>query len=215
MPDDRLRDRARDAERGDPDARARLLVERVRSGALAPERLRLAAHLGDEAAGLALGEADDGPGDLVAWAGRLAGAGREALVRAFVAVARLFPPPHASVEAALVAAEAWCEGPDPVRAAAAHEAAVLDSYAQSGAAYLGGVAEPSTLAWWCPHHVALIASGREALAPGLPDPQRAVGWFVEAVVAAARALGAAQVRRAIADRLVPWALDDRAAFDRG
>jgi hypothetical protein len=52
--DARLRALARSDD--DPQARARLLAERVRAGDLTPARLRVAAYLGDEAARLALGE---------------------------------------------------------------------------------------------------------------------------------------------------------------
>lgn len=55
--DQRLRDLERDAGKGDLEARARLLQERVRVGDLTEERLRLAAYLGDEVACLALGHA--------------------------------------------------------------------------------------------------------------------------------------------------------------
>ncbi len=52
----RARERAWAASAGDDDE-ARLLLERVRTGALAPERLELAAWLGQPAARLALGDA--------------------------------------------------------------------------------------------------------------------------------------------------------------
>lgn len=55
MTDQRLRDLERDAAHGDLQARARLLLERVRVGELTEDKLRLAAHLGDEAACAALG----------------------------------------------------------------------------------------------------------------------------------------------------------------
>lgn len=55
MSDASRREAERDAAGGDPQAAARLLVERVRAGDLPAERLELAAHLGDAAARLALG----------------------------------------------------------------------------------------------------------------------------------------------------------------
>jgi hypothetical protein len=55
VPDEALRRLARAAAAGDLDARARLLVERGRSGTLRRERLILAAHLGDPAARAAAG----------------------------------------------------------------------------------------------------------------------------------------------------------------
>lgn len=51
----RARERAAEDEQGDVAARARALTERVRAGDLTPERLRLAAHLGDPPARVALG----------------------------------------------------------------------------------------------------------------------------------------------------------------
>jgi hypothetical protein len=69
MTDQRLRDLEREAARGDLQAQARLLLERVRVGDLTEEKLRLAAYLGDEAAKLAV--AGGGPEaeheDLATW----------------------------------------------------------------------------------------------------------------------------------------------------
>ena len=48
--DERLRGLEREAARGDPQAEARVLVERMRAGELGPENVALAAVLGDEAA---------------------------------------------------------------------------------------------------------------------------------------------------------------------
>lgn len=59
MSDATRRATERQAAAGDALAAARLLVERVRAGELAPARLELAAHLGDPAACVALGRAPD------------------------------------------------------------------------------------------------------------------------------------------------------------
>ena len=59
MSDQRLRELERRVAEGDGAAEAPLLAERVRAGTLAPDRLRLAAHLGHPPAREALG--DDAP----------------------------------------------------------------------------------------------------------------------------------------------------------
>ncbi len=61
MGDERLRRLERAAARGDLDGQARLLYERLRLGALCPERLAAAAFVGDPAARRALGEVEGGP----------------------------------------------------------------------------------------------------------------------------------------------------------
>lgn len=66
MADRRLRELERASAEGDLDAGARLLLERVRIGDLAPGRLRLAAYLGLPAATLAAPEVT-APEDLIAW----------------------------------------------------------------------------------------------------------------------------------------------------
>lgn len=87
MADERLRTLEREAARGDVAARARLLRERLRVGAAAPERLRLAAALDEPAARLALG--DDAPPSVDTVGGLVdaleAHGGREGLVRAALA----------------------------------------------------------------------------------------------------------------------------------
>lgn len=89
MTDQRLRDLKRDAARGDLQAQALLLLERVRVGDLAEERLRLAAYLGDEAARLARSAIGTAAcvdvADLEAY-------GREVVERACVATVRLLVP---------------------------------------------------------------------------------------------------------------------------
>lgn len=65
--DERLRALEAAAARGDVEARAALLRERVRAGRLEPERVRLAAYLGDAAARQADGRPLAVPGDLHAW----------------------------------------------------------------------------------------------------------------------------------------------------
>ncbi len=128
--DERLRTLERQAEH-DPDAAARLLLERVRRGLLDEVRLELAAHLGHEAARRALAleaPAAGGPGDLEPWLTALAPWGGVVVVRGMVAAAAtvvprfeaLAPDDHRPREA-LAAAVAWCDAPgaEPARRARA------------------------------------------------------------------------------------------------
>lgn len=125
MSDDRLRGVERSAALGDPIARARLLVERARRGRLAPERLRLAAWLGDPTARLATGEDSD---ETVAhvrpkgrkddWTRALAAWGQGAVVRAAYVVAldgmrhwRRHYRDDASLPGVLEAVAAWLRCP--------------------------------------------------------------------------------------------------------
>lgn len=55
MADERQRELERKASAGDVEAEAKLLLERVRSGDLTEERLKLAAYLGHEPAAVAVG----------------------------------------------------------------------------------------------------------------------------------------------------------------
>src|SRR5690606_25234857 len=78
---------------GDLEARARLLAERLRHGALARERLRLAAYAGDAAAGVVLGAAEPAPpAALAAWTRGLLAFGDEACARAALGLADLTLP---------------------------------------------------------------------------------------------------------------------------
>lgn len=181
-------------------ARAALLRGRTRKGELPESRLRLAAWLGDPAASAALGES--AAADLRSWVRGIAQSGRVALVRAYVAIARMFPPQSDTSLACVLAAVAWCLDPSTANANAAHEAAVADSLALSGARYLGGIPLPDNLHYHCPNHVALLASDRRlSEAPAETE-------VAASAVAAARATSEAAVRQAIAAALVPWALGE-------
>jgi hypothetical protein len=133
--DQRLRQlQRRWAETGDPADAARFLLERVRTGELSLERLRLAAYLGDPPAVAALeGEAPRSPGDLESFVRNLAGWDQAALVRAAIAAARLVLPGWDATWAderplqAVRAAERWVEEPSQAntdRAEAEAEAAM-------------------------------------------------------------------------------------------
>lgn len=120
MTDARLRSLERGASSGgDPEARARLIVERLRAGRLAHDQVRLAAHAGDPGARLALGHAGcvacDGQGALPVAVG---GPGE-------VVACGFFP-----------AFEPWCRGlaADPVALRRAAVAAVLQALRVQGLA---------------------------------------------------------------------------------
>lgn len=88
--DAHLRSLERAAALGDPDARAQYLCERRRTGKLTTDRLRLAAYAGDPAARAALGpHAPREALDLGTWGQGIAACGREAAVRALLALADL------------------------------------------------------------------------------------------------------------------------------
>ncbi len=92
MTDLALRRRERAASGGDLEARARLLAERLRHGAVARERLRLAAYAGDAAAAVVLGAEPAAPEALAAWARGLLVFGDEACARAALGLADLTLP---------------------------------------------------------------------------------------------------------------------------
>ena len=187
MPDLRLRRLERMARAGDDHARARLLLERVRQGALAYGRLRLAAHLGDEAAGMALGPERSVPAQTL-----------EALLRD-LALFEEAPWVRAALAASEEALSSW-QPSQPADAAAARR-------------MLGEVG--AWLTCPCEQHrrrVARIpAPGR---APFARDLARAVSregerarWARRTIRDAARYVGEAPVRERVTETLLEWALD--------
>ncbi|MGE0710081.1 MAG: hypothetical protein AB7N76_33705 [Planctomycetota bacterium] len=83
------RTQERAAAAGDPEAAAALLLARVRDGELEREGLELAAHLGEVAAALALGQAAPPPLELEPWLQALARWPVEVARRAVYALASL------------------------------------------------------------------------------------------------------------------------------
>ena len=67
MADERLQQLRRASDQGNLDAQVRLLRERMRAGELSTDRVRLAASLGNEAAGHAMNEVDDSPAEIGDW----------------------------------------------------------------------------------------------------------------------------------------------------
>lgn len=95
MSDARLRELERGDDAGDLAARVRLITERLRVGAIAPEQVSLAAFAGDEAARLVAGAATPASvRGLNQWWLALAGHGAQAAARSFCAVAALITPPE-------------------------------------------------------------------------------------------------------------------------
>lgn len=146
--DERLRSLEREAAH-DPDAAARLILARVRSGALDERRLEVAAHLGHEPALRALGLARPAePTDLAEWFGELARFGAPVLVRALVVAARDALPAFEKLlpedprpRVALDAVERWCDAPSTAmatRASEATRAAVRAGHDAGRLAPLGG-----------------------------------------------------------------------------
>lgn len=199
MSDDVLREVERAAALGDRPAQARLLVERVRRGRLDHERLRLAAWLGDATARLALGDdSDEAPrrpkGRRDGWTLTLAGWGKEALVRAAYVVAsesmrhwRRHYRDDPVLPGVLEAVEAWLRCPCDPCAAAVGRAVDDDAIPESKD-------NRSGRARW---HVVNVAEAARARGDD--------AWTRFAL----EVLGespATQVREAVREALVPWAL---------
>lgn len=124
MADESMRRWMRLAGAGDPDAQARLLRERMRSGELPAEKLGLLARLGDPLAAQALGlELPEVRPEPKEWARQLAPLGPEVLVRVAVALSRAVlrrDEPYSL--RAIRAAEAWALHPCEARSIAAGQA---------------------------------------------------------------------------------------------
>lgn len=132
MSDERLRElERRFKETGSVEDEAAWLGERVRIGDLDEKRLRLAGYLGHPAALACLGVSqatwrtlwDE---DLPGWIFSLESFGREALVRAGLAIAHaaeehVEEAPSARTAELLAAVEAWCREPDELLASRAWE----------------------------------------------------------------------------------------------
>ncbi|HBP16510.1 MAG TPA: hypothetical protein DEA08_01790 [Planctomycetes bacterium] len=88
--DSELRRRRRGGDPGDPEERAYELRQRLRAGELAQDRVRLAAHAGDEGARAAWPELEllEGHENFNGWVAALWSCGREAVVRLALAYER-------------------------------------------------------------------------------------------------------------------------------
>ncbi len=197
--DDRVRGFERAAGHGGVEAQARLLWERVRRGELERERLRLAAHVGDPAARMALAaDAPPLPADLRACVRGLEAWGMDALVRAALAAAgrvlHLVPEPAVGwSRGAVEAIAAWLACPcDPHRVELQRLASAPPPFAVNApAAVLAAVnmAESTSRTAFARHAVAAAEGALDAEAR-VDDP-------------------AGEVALALRDGLVPWALGAR------
>jgi len=204
--DERVRDLGRAAASGDPAARARHLVARVRAGEVSRADLRLGAALGDEAADATLRRLGEEPytaPNLRAWFLGLP-LDRGGRVRACLAAARLalaeWSDPGSDDElatrAAIEASAAWLAGPS------AERAAVCADAARDAAAT---VRPPFS---WddhdLPHAAALFAAAAATAATG---PAADAGYVTLADQALVRvAARSGRVRRAVREALLPAAL---------
>jgi hypothetical protein len=131
--DERERSLEREVAAGDRDAEVKLLVERVRRGAISSERVALLAYVDDASAIEYLGsEAPHRPVGLESWIRGLRPWGREVWVRAGVASARLVLPLFEAkqiddprVHNAIEAAERWLDDDTDKAIEDAYEAAQM------------------------------------------------------------------------------------------
>jgi hypothetical protein len=216
--DARLRQLQRDAATGDLAARARLLTERVRIGDLAPDRLQLAAYLGDEAAEEALGQRPHVPPTITV--------GRWVRGLARPTVGEGWPEWAAQAYALAAAAAARSvlpcfAGRDPVAATRAVEAldawiaCPCDEHGRASAAAASHVPQPPPgpaglfasrgvrFAGLAVLRAAAIPLGRAGLPRGATPPETIAA---DTAADAARATSPEAVRVAIREALVPWAL---------
>lgn len=239
--DERLRSLERQAEH-DPDAAARLLLERVRRGDLDEARLTLAAYLEHEPARRAVGAGAVAPPpapcadveDLGDWLGALASWGAVALVRAFVVASRdalsafeALAPEDARPATALAAAEEWCDAPSLETARAARAGARL---AELAAQDLGRRADfraewsvdtpelyaACHAAWLCRHAADAAYVLEPARAPTAAGAQEGLAQqTIDAVVRALERVGAppGRVREVTRVALLRWALGDAGPRD--
>ena len=201
MADERLRSLER-AGGGGPEARARRVRERLRAGQLDPERLALAALLGDDAARAALHGAAPAPVELLDdLIEVLVLADAAVQVRVGAAAARAALAVHAPTiratdlalaEAALAAAEAWVACP-----CEAHRAQAV----QHWLAHLDG--EP--LSGEVEAQVAAFLAAQLAGSPG--GRAAALERLLRSAARALEVDGPGLVRR-IAPGLVAWALGE-------
>ncbi|HZV00872.1 MAG TPA: hypothetical protein VFF73_29420 [Planctomycetota bacterium] len=193
MTDDRLREAERVfRETGAVADEARLLLERVRAGMLAPERLALAAELRHEAAVIANGgPAGPRSHSLTEVVGSLERFGKQVGVRAALVVARRnanLRAPGQATEACLAGIEAWLDCP-------------CSAHADALRPFLRGTADREAL--WAVHAVLAgegvafeLADALEGYTPSEPEAasvaairRTLVTWALAPHVPAARAGG--------------------------
>jgi hypothetical protein len=205
--DTSLRKRERAAAAGGPEDRARYLKELLRAGTLDPERVALAAYLGDATAASLLGDAAPRPAKAHGeWLLGFERWGKEVVVRAahalLVESMPLFPPrkDHFPKQRprTIAAIEAWLAAPSKTTAAAVKAAFTNHS---------GG-------AWMFQNAIDAV-SRRDAKAAAndlrktfakfeTPD----VRAYLEDVCGVTEVPTKTALRRALCERLIPWALSE-------
>lgn len=226
MSDERLREAERRwRETGAVEDEARYLLERVRAGDLAPERLELAARCGHRSAARALGRPDGvGPGSLtIELARELERHGHPLLVAASAAIAaqvlpvwtRQFPEDHRPARA-IAAARACAPGPTRARALEAREAGLAAGEAGDRVASASPwfQEDPAACAAEAAHRAAACATrdlGQAALAgPDVDSGDHAwiLIWTLDIAVDAAE-LDREALSRVALEPVVAWALTGR------
>lgn len=198
MTDACLRAVARAAAQGDPAARAALLLQRVRTGALSAEQLRLAAWLGDDRASAVVGPdlVRYQPVALLPWLLDLTEVGtREAVIRALASVgtSRVTQAGANNPELAVAVSLVWRGIEHPVAdTALAKEAARLATRAARGSRR---GASPLLLCAWAAHLAASPANRWLRVAR-----KRLTRWAE---------IATDDPRPAIRQALLPWALGER------
>ena len=195
MSDERLRELERRwQETGADEDEAAYLLARLRAGELDVERLKLAAYCDYAAAQLALGdEAPPTPSDLDAWGRGMHVWGKEACVRAVVALARVAFPywrghPEDVPAEAFRAAENWIVCPCREHAAEARQREFLASFGNSPL-----------------HRTQARVLSRAARAAAYPSRASARGISVVAELTQSLP-GVSSPIFTIREELVPWAL---------
>lgn len=216
MTDRQLRQLEREAASGDVEAKAKLLLGRVRIGDLTEERLRLAAHLGDEASWDALAGNVSGAEDLEEWVWALHEFGAIPLVRGLLAAARQARPPWYLKENPRIAAvESWAVCPCENHADQAYTQArsSAPSFRARGFGMSGGVTR----------FLALAPAAMEEGETGREYRRHLATSLLGSVLRAASGVPTDEnwhrqlkgrttpecIRGAIRDELVPWVLGER------
>lgn len=166
--DEELRRLQRQANAGDHDAAARLLVRRLRIGELGREGVELAAYLGHDAASRAVPELDPETEGREALVEGLARWGKEAFVRAAVAAAYAVLPRFEEVlthddkpRKAIAQAEEWIACPCEAHRVAARLAADAADDAAREASLAEAGDDESAFAAWTARNAALAAAAHD------------------------------------------------------
>lgn len=214
MADARLRSLERRVSQGDPEAEPQLLLERVRLGLLARERLELAAALGHAAAARALErtiEREDP--DSREWLWNLLPHGRWVVARAILIAARYVLPSFESVwpdelapRDALEAVEAACDAGAAEALVNADGLLAAAGHALRAAEVGASIDATGSIAAFAAYHAARTAWVCQREEAGVKEFLHQVANALNSVLSA----GAQEtdLREAIRAELLAWSLDD-------